>query len=72
MSDSATNRPESLIRLNVMKLFWVFNFYEITLTINIFRFVDDPIFTFHHITEDMSNDHEEGDDEGGQTFEKSK
>ena len=37
-----------------------------------FRFVDEPILTFHNILEEMSGDHEEGDDEGGGTFKKSK
>ena len=37
-----------------------------------FRFVDEPILTFHNILEEMSDDHEEGDDEGGRTFKKSK
>ena len=41
-------------------------------TINMFRFVDEPILTFHNILEEMSDDHEEEDDEGGRTFKKSK
>ena len=69
MSHSATNGPESLIRLNVMKLFWVLTFMK---SHNMFRFVDEPILTFHNILEEMSDDHEEGDDEGGRTFKKSK